>query len=194
MVNLSLSFLVVTSVLFLYFNFLSKNSFDLVEQRDSLNMFLQKDIQEKEKYRRDVEILIAELLKKESVEAGELYILAKQLKIANEYKFSSKIFASIYSKFGRELDGAILAEYAEVLFLSKERNFDKLTKDLLDQALGKNPNNPSALTLKGLSLLELGDVDGTIELWTKALLFLNDEKEKNDLKNLINAVKNQKNK
>ena len=70
---------------------------------------------------------------------------------------------------------------------------DSPIDSLLQEALNKNPNNPSALTLKGLSELEKNNPTLTIELWTKALPFLNSEKEESDLNVLIDAVKKRKN-
>ena len=45
-------------------------------------------------------------------------------------------------------------EYAQTLFLSQGRKFNNDIDNILDDALTKNPLNPSALTLKGLSELE----------------------------------------
>ena len=45
----------------------------------------------------------------------------------------------------------------------------------------------------GLYELEQGNFSTTIDLWNKAVLYLNSEKEKNDLKALIETVKKRKN-
>ena len=111
--------LIVGSAFFVYLKVLSNNNLALVEQRDSLNLFIKEDVLNRERHRGDVEILTEELIQKETVEAGELYIIARQFKVINEYELSAKVFGAIYSKFGAELDGDILAEYAQVLFLSK---------------------------------------------------------------------------
>ena len=185
--------LIVGSAFFVYLKLLSNNNLALVEQRDSLNLFIKEDVLNRERHRGDVEILTDELIQKETVEAGELYIIARQFKVINEYELSAKVFGAIYSKFGAELDGDILAEYAQVLFLSKGRDFDESLNKLLDDALTKSPNNPSALTLKGLSILEKNQPELTIKLWEKALQFLSTEQEKDNLKSLIETVKNQKN-
>jgi len=49
------------------------------------------------------------------------------------------------------------------------------------------------LTLKGLFELENNNISSTIDLWNRAVPFLNSEKERNDLKALIAAVKKRKN-
>ena len=103
------------------------------------------------------------------------------------------MYEEIYGRFQKEIDGNVIAEFAQVLFLSNERKFDERLKILLDEALIKNPNNPSALTLKGLFELENKNVSSALDLWNRAVPFLNSEKERNDLIALIEAVKKRKN-
>ena len=95
---------------------------------------------------------------------------------------SSKLFDKIYKNFSQDLDGDIVTEYAQVLYIEQGRKFDKRVSQLLSQALEKSPNNPLALTLKGLYELEQGNVSTTIDLWNKAVLYLSSEKEKMILK------------
>ena len=177
----------------LFDKFLSQGSFDLVNQKLALEIFLKGDTESKEQVREDVEDLVTNLVAKEDAQAGELYILARQLKDVNEFSLSREVYEEIYGRFQKELDGNVIAEFAQVLFLSNERKFDERLKKVLDEALTKNPNNPSALTLKGLFELENNNVSSTIDLWNRAVPFLNSEKERNDLKALIEAVKKRKN-
>ena len=177
----------------LYDKFLSKGSFDLVNQKLALEIFLKGNTESKEKVREDVEDLVTNLVTKEDAQAGELYILARQLKDVNEFSLSREVYEEIYGRFQKELDGNVIAEFAQVLFLSNEKKFDERLKTVLDEALLKNPNNPSALTLKGLFELENNNISSTIDLWNRAVPFLNSEKERNDLKALIEAVKKRKN-
>ena len=177
----------------LFDKFLSQGSFDLVNQKLALEIFLKGDTESKEQVREDVEDLVTNLVAKEDAQAGELYILARQLKDVNEFSLSREVYEEIYGRFQKELDGNVIAEFAQVLFLSNERKFNERLKKVLDEALTKNPNNPSALTLKGLFELENNNVSSTIDLWNRAVPFLNSEKERNDLKALIEAVKKRKN-
>ena len=119
-----------------------------------MEIFLKGNTESKEKVREDVEDLVTNLVAKEEAQAGELYILARQLKDVNEFSLSREVYEEIYGRFQKELDGNVIAEFAQVLFLSNERKFDERLKILLDEALIKNPNNPSTLTLKGLFELE----------------------------------------
>ena len=48
-------------------------------------------------------------------------------------------------------------------------------------------------TLKGLAELEKSNPQLTIQLWNQAIPLLNSEKEKDDLRSLIEAVKKRKN-
>ena len=177
----------------LYDKFLSQGSFDLVNQKLALEIFLKGNTESKEKVREDVEDLVTNLVAKADAQAGELYILARQLKDVNEFSLSREVYEEIYGRFQKELDGNVIAEFAQVLFLSNEKKFDERLKIVLDEALIKNPNNPSALTLKGLFELENNNISSTIDLWNRAVPFLNSEKERNDLKALIEAVKKRKN-
>lgn len=191
--NIATSLIAAALSLTLYDKFLSKGSFDLVNQKLALEIFLKGNTESKEKVREDVEDLVTNLVAKEHAQAGELYILARQLKDVNEFSLSREVYEEIYGRFQKELDGNVIAEFAQVLFLSNEKKFDERLKTVLDEALLKNPNNPSALTLKGLFELENNNISSTIDLWNRAVPFLNSEKERNDLKALIEAVKKRKN-
>ena len=191
--NIATSLIAAVLSLTLYDKFLSKGSFDLVNQKLALEIFLKGNTESKEKVREDVEDLVTNLVTKEDAQAGELYILARQLKDVNEFSLSREVYEEIYGRFQKELDGNVIAEFAQVLFLSNEKKFDERLKTVLDEALLKNPNNPSALTLKGLFELENNNISSTIDLWNRAVPFLNSEKERNDLKALIEAVKKRKN-
>jgi cytochrome c-type biogenesis protein CcmH/NrfG len=192
-VNILTSFFVAILSLGIYENFLSEGSFKLANQKNSLDIFFEGEPQSKNEAREDVEDLVTDLVAKKDAEAGELYILARQLKDVNEFELSKKVYKEIYNRFRDDLDENVIAEYAQVLFLGSDRKFNKQIELLLDEVLEKNQNNPSALTLKGLSELEKNNISLTVELWNRAIPFLNSEKEKNDLKSLIEAVKKGKN-
>ena len=185
--------LVTASSLLVYKNILSDGSLELAYQKQSLEIFLGEDQQEKENERGQINNLITQLVKKRDVEPGELYILARQLKNINEFILSRDLYKEIYNRFGNDLDGEVVAEYAQVLFMSEGRKFNDSIYILLEEAVKKNPNNPSALTLKGLAELEKNNPQLTIQLWNQAIPLLNSEKEKDDLRSLIEAVKKRKN-
>ena len=185
--------LVTASSLLVYKNILSDGSLELAYQKQSLEIFLGEDQQEKENEREQVNNLITQLVKKRDIEPGELYILARQLKNINEFILSRDLYKEIYNRFGNDLDGEVVAEYAQVLFMSEGRKFNDSIYILLEEAVKKNPNNPSALTLKGLAELEKSNPQLTIQLWNQAIPLLNSEKEKDDIRSLIEAVKKRKN-
>ena len=193
--NLSLliAVIVTSSSLIMYDNFLSGGSWERMNQKQSLETFLDGDLQTRSDLRGDIRELFILLIEKPDIEAGELYILARKLKNANEYILAEDVYEEIYDRYGDELDGDIIAEYAQVLFISKGRKFNDSVHVLLKEALLKSPNNPSALTLQGLAELENKNPRLTIELWNRAIPLLNSEKEKNDLRALIEAVKKGKN-
>ena len=193
--NLSLliAFIVTSSSLIVYDIFLSGGSWERMNQKQSLETFLDGDLQTRSDLRGDIRELFTLLIEKPDIEAGELYILARKLKNANEYILAEDVYEEIYDRYGDELDGDIIAEYAQVLFISKGRKFNDSVYVLLKEALLKSPNNPSALTLQGLAELENKNPRLTIELWNRAIPLLNSEKEKNDLRAIIEAVKKGKN-
>ena len=193
--NLSLliALIVTSSSLIMYDNFLSGGSWERMNQKRSLETFLDGDLQTRSDLKGDIRELFTLLIEKPDIEAGELYILARKLKNANEYILAEDVYEEIYDRYGDELDGDIIAEYAQVLFISKGRKFNDSVYVLLKEALLKSPNNPSALTLQGLAELENKNPRLTIELWNRAVPLLNSEKEKNDLRALIEAVKKGKN-
>ena len=192
--NIPFIFSIFPAVLvsFIFQFYLSKGSSELAQKKQSLDKFIISDPSQREDTKQDVEYLVELLTQKQDVEAGELYILAKKLKNANELRLSAKVFKEIYYRYGTDLDGNVIAEYAQVLFATNGNKFDDILESILDESLKKVPNNPSALTLKGLSELEKNNINNTIELWNKAIVFLNSEKEKNDLKVLIEVVKKRK--
>ncbi len=192
-IKIIIAVLVTASSLLVYENILSDGSLELAYQKQSLEIFLGEDQQEKENEREQVNNLITQIVKKRDIEPGELYILARQLKNINEFMLSRDVYKEIYNRFGNDLDGAVVAEYAQVLFMSEGRKFNDSIYILLEEAVKKNPNNPSALTLKGLAELEKSNPQLTIQLWNQAIPLLNSEKEKDDLRSLIEAVKKRKN-
>ena len=192
-INILISAFIVLLTLAIYLNVLSDDSYRLANQKTALEIFLNNDGQVQEKQTEAVATLVSELIEKKDVEAGELYILARQLKNSNKFNLSLKVFEEIYKRFKDDLGGDIIAEYAQVLFISNGRQFDELLDELLTESLTRNQDNPSALTLKGLMELEKDNPKLTIELWNKAITLLNTEKEKDDLRALIEAVKKRRN-
>ena len=89
--------LVSVSSLLVYENILSDGSLELAYQKQSLDIFLGEDQQEKENEREQVNNLITQLVKKRDIEPGELYILARQLKNINEFMLSKDLYKEIYN-------------------------------------------------------------------------------------------------
>ena len=123
-IPLLISLFVAFSISFIFQNTLSKGSFELAQKRESLQKFILSHPENRQDTREDVEDLIKYLSDKKEVQAGELYILAKQLKNTNEFLLSTKVFKEIYDRYGNELDGNVIAEYAQVLFASNGRKFN----------------------------------------------------------------------
>ncbi len=119
--------------------------------------------------------------------------LARRLKNLEEFNLSRLAYQSLFINHQDELSGEILAAYTQGLYFSEGRKFTEQTKEMLALALLKNPDNPIALTLKGLQYLGERNLDQTVIQWTKAVSLITDEREKEELKIAIKALNNRKN-
>ena len=187
------SFVCTSMTLYIYKTLEGESNYKLIHDKEILERFVADQSENKEKDAIDVSRIILELSNKEGVQPGEIYIVAKRLKEVNQNELASYAFEQLYRKFSNELDGGVLAEYAQAMFLKEERTFNNEIEKVLGEALIKSPNNPSALTLQGLKELENKNIDLTIKLWTKALDFLDNERDISELKILIETVKKLKN-
>ena len=188
-----ISFLCSSITLFIYKGLEGDENYKLINDKEILSRFIAKQSLNQEQDALEVDRIILAIASRDGVQAGEIYLLAKRLKGINENILASQAFEQLYRNFLNELDGGVLAEYAQTMFLKEERTFNSKIEAVLDEALLKSPNNPSALTLQGLKELENKNIDLTIKLWTKALNFLENERDISELKILIEAVKKLKN-
>ena len=188
-----ISLLCASTSLFVYKGLEGEENFKLVNDKEILNRFIADQSLNKEQDALEVDRIILQISSRDGVKAGEIYLLAKRLKGINENNLASLAFEQLYRNFPNELDGSVLAEYAQTMFLKEKRTFNSKIEEVLDEALLKSPDNPSALTLQGLKELENKNIDLTIKLWTKALNFLENERDISELKVLIQTVKKLKN-
>ena len=189
----ALSFLCTLITLFIYKDLGGGENYSLVHDKEILKRFVIDESINSEQDAIEVRRIILEISNKEEPQAGEIYLVAKRLKEANENELASLAFEQLYGSFKDELGGTVLAEYAQVMFLKEERKFNSMIEKVLKEALIKSPNNPSALTLQGLKEIENKNVDLTIKLWSQALDFLENERDISELKILIETVKKLKN-
>ena len=189
----TVSFLCTLITLFIYKELGGEETYSLVNDKEILKRFIADESENKETDAIEVGRIIFEISNKKGVQAGEIYLLAKRLKDVNENELAVHAFEQLYRNFQNELGGTVLTEYAQVMFLKEERTFNNQIEKVLKEALMKSPDNPSALTLQGLKELENKNIDLTIKLWTRALNFLENERDISELKILIETVKKLKN-
>ena len=189
----AVSFLCTLITLFIYKELGGEETYSLVNDNEILKRFIADESENRETDAVEVSRIIFEISNRKGVQAGEIYLLAKRLKDINENELASHAFEQLYRNFKSELGGTVLTEYAQVMFLKEERKFNNKIETVLKEALMKSPDNPSALTLQGLKELENKNIDLTIKLWTKALNFLETERDISELKVLIETVKKLKN-
>ena len=189
----AVSFLCTLITLFIYKELGGEETYSLVNDNEILKRFIADESENRETDVIEVGRIILEISNKKEVQAGEIYLLAKRLKDINENELASDAFEQLYRNFKNELGGTVLTEYAQVMFLKEERTFNSEIEKVLQEALMKSPDNPSALTLQGLKELENKNIDLTIQLWTKAINFLENDRDISELKVLIETVKKLKN-
>ena len=189
----AVSFLCTLITLFIYKELGGEETYSLVNDNEILKRFIADESENRETDAIEVGRIIFEISNRKGVQAGEIYLLAKRLKDINENELANRAFEQLYRNFKDELGGTVLTEYAQVMFLKEERKFNNEIEKVLKEALVKSPENPTALTLQGLKELENKNIDLTIKLWTKALNFLENERDISELKVLIETVKKLKN-
>ena len=189
----AVSFLCTLITLLTYKELGGVETYSLVNDNEILKRFIADESKNKQTDAIEVGRIILEISNKKEVQAGEIYLLAKRLKDINENELASDAFEQLYRNFKNELGGTVLTEYAQVMFLKEERTFNSEIEKVLQEALMKSPDNPTALTLQGLKELENKNIDLTIQLWTKAINFLENERDISELKVLIETVKKLKN-
>lgn len=147
--NIITAFSISLLTVVLYQN-ISEGSFESSLQRTSLESFLRGGMEDREIFRQDVEVLVGMIIEKDNTEAGELYILARQLKNINEFELAGKVYQDIYNTYKDELDGDVMAEYAQTLFLSGGRKFNNDIDEIINSSLEKNSLKPFNSNFKRL--------------------------------------------
>ena len=180
-------------ILSIYFYPLELGSYSLLEDAEVFESFLNGNKEERAKDKESFKNRYLDYMVKNQEKSNHIYALAISLKNLEEFNLSRLAYQSLFINHQDELSGEILAEYTQVLYFSEGRKFTEQTKEMLALALLKNPDNPIALTLKGLQYLGERNLDQTVIQWTKAVSLITDEREKEELKIAIKALNNRKN-
>jgi len=183
----------LTSLLLFYFEPIGLGSYSQVETRYVLEEFFSGNKNYREENREKIAIEVSRFVLLKANSPSEIYMLAKRMKSLEEFRLSRLAYAALYQNNLESMDGDILAEYSQILYFDSGRVFTDEVKESLEMALLKNSTNPVALTLKGLSFFQEGNLEGAIGEWTKALDYISDERERNELKGAIKALKTRKN-
>lgn len=180
-------------ILSIYFYPLELGSYSLLEDAEVFESFLNGNKEERAKDKESFKNRYLDYMVKNQEKSNHIYALAISLKNLEEFNLSRLAYQSLFINHQDELSGEILAEYTQVLYFSEGRKFTEQTKEMLALALLKNPDNPIALTLKGLQYLGERNLDQTVIQWTKAASLITNEREKEELKIAIKALNNRKN-
>ena len=177
----------------IYFYPVELGSYSLLKDTEIFESFLNGSKDERVERKELFKNTYSDYIVKNQEKSNNIYALAISLKNLEEFDLSRMAYQSLFINHKDDLSGDIFAEYTQVLYFSEGRRFTEQTKELLDLTLLKDPDNPVALTLKGLQYLGEKNLDQTIIQWSKAASFITNEKEKEELKIAIKALNNRKN-
>ena len=177
----------------IYFYPVELGSYSLLKDTEIFESFLNGSKDERVERKALFKNTYSDYIVKNQEKSNNIYALAISLKNLEEFDLSRMAYQSLFINHKDDLSGDIFAEYTQVLYFSEGRRFTEQTKELLDLTLLKAPDNPVALTLKGLQYLGEKNHDQTIIQWSKAASFITNEREKEELKIAIKALNNRKN-
>ena len=177
----------------IYFYPVELGSYSLLKDTEIFESFLNGSKDERVERKELFKNTYSDYIVKNQEKSNNIYALAISLKNLEEFDLSRMAYQSLFINHKDDLSGDIFAEYTQVLYFSEGRRFTEQTKELLDLTLLKAPDNPVALTLKGLQYLGEKNLDQAIIQWTKAASFITNEREKEELKIAIKALNNRKN-
>ena len=177
----------------IYFYPFELGSYSLLKDTEIFESFLNGSKDERLKRKEQFKNTYSNYIVKNQEKSNNIYALAISLKNLEEFDLSRMAYQSLFINHKDDLSGDIFAEYTQVLYFSEGRKFTEQTIELLDLTLLKAPDNPVALTLKGLQYLGEKNLDQTIIQWSKAASFITNEREKEELKIAIKALNNRKN-
>ena len=177
----------------IYFYPVELGSYSLLKDTEIFESFLNGSKDERVERKELFKNTYSDYIVKNQEKSNNIYALAISLKNLEEFDLSRMAYQSLFINHKDDLSGDIFAEYTQVLYFSEGRKFTEQTEELLDLTLLKAPDNPVALTLKGLQYLGEKNLDQTIIQWSKAASFITNEREKEELKIAIKALNNRKN-
>ena len=177
----------------IYFYPVELGSYSLLKDTEIFESFLNGSKDERVERKELFKNTYSDYIVKNQEKSNNIYALAISLKNLEEFDLSRMAYQSLFINHKDDLSGDIFAEYTQVLYFSEGRRFTEQTKELFDLTLLKAPDNPVALTLKGLQYLGEKNLDQTIIQWSKAASFITNEREKEELKIAIKALNNRKN-
>ena len=177
----------------IYFYPVELGAYSLLKDTEIFESFLNGSKDERVERKELFKNTYSDYIVKNQEKSNNIYALAISLKNLEEFDLSRMAYQSLFINHKDDLSGDIFAEYTQVLYFSEGRRFTEQTKELLDLTLLKAPDNPVALTLKGLQYLGEKNLDQTIIQWSKAASFITNEREKEELKIAIKALNNRKN-
>ena len=191
--SLALGIVGMFMTLCIYFYPVELGSYSLLKDTEIFESFLNGSKDERVERKELFKNTYSDYIVKNQEKSNNIYALAISLKNLEEFDLSRMAYQSLFINHKDDLSGDIFAEYTQVLYFSEGRRFTEQTKELLDLTLLKAPDNPVALTLKGLQYLGEKNLDQTIIQWSKAASFITNEREKEELKIAIKALNNRKN-
>ncbi|OPX56780.1 cytochrome c-type biogenesis protein CcmH [Oceanospirillum multiglobuliferum] len=100
------------------------------------------------------------------------YLLARTYMNMGRFAEAAQAMEKVIKLEGRT--AVALAQYAQALYFSQNNQMTTKISNLLDEALGIDPNEAAALGLRGIAAFEASDYRTAIEFWQKALANIQD--------------------
>lgn len=154
--------LVATGSLGWYFQFGSSRHVELTMERQNGTM---PSVEE-------LVVRLEESLRDNPESVDGWYLLARTYMNMGRFAEAAQAMEKVLKLEGRT--AVALAQYAQALFFAQNNQMSTEISQLLDEALGLDPNEAAALGLRGIAAFEASDYRRAIEYWQKALQNIQD--------------------
>jgi len=165
------------------------NRLDDAIMGEKIDSLFNSELTYRESIREELKLDLIKFFEKKQIAVETLYVMASRFKSEEEFLLSAMSYKELIKSEPMNIPGNIFAEYAQVLFFLNKKLFTSEVNNNLTVALDKSPNNPVALTLRGLRGFQEGKEQEAFDDWSKALEFITDASEKRILQAAIDNLK-----
>ncbi len=95
------------------------------------------------------------------------FLLARVYSTLGEYDEAAAVYRGLTERFPEDAD--LLARYAEVLYVSADRQMTATVRQAIDAALALNPDELTMLEISGIAALQAGEAEQAVSWFEQAL-------------------------